>query len=53
MVYTHKGFTDNSSRYPMTPKPIKKPSDIKSLCLFTNLLDVKKKTAIYQVGAAK
>ena len=37
----------------MTPTPVKKPSAIKSLCLFTNILDVKKKTAIHQVRAAK
>ena len=37
----------------MTPTPVKKPSDRKSLCLFTNILDVKKKTSICQVGDAK
>ena len=36
----------------MTSTPFKKPSAQKSLCLFTNILDVKK-TATRQVGAAK
>ena len=43
MVYTHEGFTDNSPRSPMTPTTVKKPSAKKSLCLFTNILDAKKK----------
>ena len=42
MVSTTYGFADNSIRYPITPTPIKKPSARKSLCLFTNLLDVRK-----------
>ena len=37
----------------MTPTPVNKPSAIKSLCLFTNILYVKNKTDIRQVGAAK
>ena len=37
----------------MTSTPVKKPSARKSLCLFTNILDVKKKTDICQVGASK
>ena len=53
MIPTPEGFTNNRPRYPMTPIPIKKPSTIKSLCVFTNILDVKDKTAISQVGAAK
>ena len=43
MVYTSEGFTDNSPISPMTSSPVKKPSDQKSLCMFTNILDVKKK----------
>ena len=31
MVYTPEVFTDNCPRSPMTPKPVKKPSAIKSL----------------------
>ena len=37
----------------MTSTPVKKPSAIKLLCLFTNILDVKKKTATRKVGADK
>ena len=46
MFYTPEGLTNNSPRSPMTPTPVNKPSDRKYLCLFTNILDVKKKTAI-------
>ena len=53
MVSTPEVFTNNSPIYPMTPAPVKKTSARKSLCLFTNILDVKKKTAIRQVGASK
>ena len=53
MVYTPYGFTDESSISPTTPAPAKKPSARKSLCLFTIILDVKKKTDICLVGAAK
>ena len=53
MVSTPEGFTNNSPISPMTPTQVKKPSASKSLCLFTNILDVKKKTAICRVGAAK
>ena len=37
----------------MKPTPVKKPSAQKSLCIFTNILYVKNKTAILQVGDAK
>ena len=53
MVSTHEGFTDNSPRSTMTPTPVKKPSVRISLCIFTYILDEKKKTAICQVRAAK
>ena len=53
MVYTPEGLTDNSTRYSMTATPVKEKSDRKSLCLFTNILNVKKKTAIRLVGASK
>ena len=36
----------------MTLKPVNQPIAIKSLCLFTNILDVKK-SATRQVGADK
>ena len=42
MVYTPKRFTDNSPISPMTSTPIKKPSARKSLCLFTNIFELKK-----------
>ena len=53
MVSTPELFADNSPRYPMTQTPVKKSTAIKSLCIFTNILDVKKKSAICQVGADK
>ena len=53
MVSTPEGFTDNSPRSPIVPTPVNKPSARKSLCLFTNILDVEKKTATRQVRDAK
>ena len=53
MVYTTEGLTDNSTISSMTSTPVKKPSAGKSLCLFTNILDVKKKTVTRRFGAAK
>ena len=53
MAYTPEVFTDNSPRSPMTPPTLNKPSSRKSLCLFTDILDVKNKIAIRQVRAAK
>ena len=53
MVSTTEGLNDKSTRSPMTPTLVKKPSARKSPCIFTNILDVKKKTAIHRVGAAK
>ena len=43
MVSTPEVFTDNSPISNMKPTPVKKPSDRKSLCMFTNILDVDKK----------
>ena len=37
----------------MTSTPVKKPSAQKSLCMFTNILEVEKKNAYHRVGAAK
>ena len=51
MVLTPKGFTDDSPNLPMTSTPVKKPSASKSLCLFTNILNLKEKIAIRCVGA--
>ena len=52
MVSTPEEFTDNSPIYSISSTPIKKPRARKSLCLFTNILDVKK-TTFRQVGYAK
>ena len=53
MVYTPEGFTNDSPIYLITSTPDKKPRAQKSLCLVTNILDVKNKTATCRVGAAK
>ena len=53
MVYTPKGVTDNSPNAPMKSTPVNKPSARKSLCLFTNILDVKPKTEKCRIVAAK
>ena len=53
VVSTLEGVTDNSTSVPTTSTPVKKPSSCKSLCLFTNIFDVKKKTAKHRIGAAK
>ena len=42
MVSTPEGFTDDSPIYPMTSKPVKKLRVRKSLCLFTNISDLKR-----------
>ena len=53
MVSTTEGFNDNSPRSTTTPTPVKKPSDRKSLCIFTDILDVFYTNAIRRVRAAK
>ena len=53
MVLNPDGFVDNSPNVPMTSTPVKKPSASKSLCLFTNIFDVKKKTEKLCIGDAK
>ena len=53
MVYTSEVFTDNIPISPMKPTPVKKPSAQKSLCMFTNILDVNKKTYYRRVGASQ
>ena len=40
VLSTPEGVTDNSPNVHMTSTPVKKPSARKSLCLFTNILDV-------------
>ena len=44
ILSTPEGVTDNIHNLPMTSTPVKKPSAGKSLCIFTNILDVKPKT---------
>ena len=51
MVSTPEEVTDESPNVPMTSTPFKNPSASKSLCLFTNILNVKKKAAKRRVGA--
>ena len=53
MVLTPEGVADNVPNVPMTSTTVKKPSAMKSLCLFTNILNDKKKTAKCHVQAAK
>ena len=48
-----EGFTDNSPNVHIPSTPFKKPSTRKSLCLFTNILDVKPKTEKRRFVAAK
>ena len=45
MVSTPEEVTDESHNVHMTSTAVKNPSASKSLCLFTNILNVKKKTA--------
>ena len=45
MVFTPEGVTDNIFNVPTTSTTVKKPRARKSLCLFTNILDIKLKTA--------
>ena len=51
MVSTSEGVTHESPNVPMTSTPVRKPSASKSLFLFTNILNVKKKTEKCRVGA--
>ena len=53
MVYTTEEITDNIPLFPMNKMIIKKLSARKSLPLFTNIFDVKKRTDIRRVGAAE
>ena len=53
ILSTPEGVTDNSPNVHMTSTPVKKPSARKSLCLFTNILDVKPTTAKRRFVAAK
>ena len=53
MVSTPEVFTNNSPISSMKPTPVKKPSARKSLCMFTNILDVNRKISYRRVRAAK
>ena len=53
MVLTPEEVIDESPHVRMISTQIKKTSASKSLCLFTNILNVKKKTAKLRVGDAK
>ena len=53
MVLTQEGVIDNIPNVPMTSTPVKKPSARKSLCLFTNIFDVKNRTAKRCIRAAE
>ena len=53
ILSTPEGVTDNSPNVYMASKPVKKPSARKSMCLFTNILDVKPTTAKRRFVAAK
>ena len=53
MVLNPKEVADDIPNVTMTSTPVKKPSGSKSKCLFTNILNVKNKTAKHCVGFAK
>ena len=53
MVSTPEEINDDIPSLTMTQTTVKKPSARKSLHLSTNIFDVKKRTAIRRVGAAK
>ena len=53
MFYTPEEITYDITSLTMTQVTVKKPSDKKQLRLFTNIFDVKNRTAIHIVGDAK
>ena len=53
ILSTPEGVTDHSPNVHMTSTPVLKPSTRKSLCLFTNILDVRPTTAKRRFVAAK
>ena len=53
MVLTIREVTYDSTNVPIISTPVKKTSARKSLCLFTNILNVKMKTAKRHIVAAK
>ena len=53
MVSTPEGVTDDIPNVPIISTPVKKLSARKSLCLFTNILNVKNEAEKRCIGAAK
>ena len=53
ILSTPEGVKDNIHNVHMTSTPVKKPSSRKSLCLFTNILDVQPKTTKRRFVAEK
>ena len=53
MVYTSEGVTYNSPNVPMKSTTVNKSSAKKLLCLLTNILDVRPKTAQRRIVAEK
>ena len=53
ILSTPEGVTDNSPNAHLSSSPVNKPSARKSLCPFTNILNVKNKIAKRRIGAAK
>ena len=53
MVSTTEGVAYNIPNVPTPSTPVNKKSASKSLCLFTNILDVKTKTAKLRIVVAK
>ena len=53
ILSTTHGFKDNSPNVHMESSTVKKPSDRKSLCLFTNILAVKRTTSKRRFVAEK
>ena len=53
MMLTPEGVKYESPNVPITSTPVKKLSARKSLCLFSNILNDKKRTSKRRIGAAK
>ena len=53
ILSTPEGFIDNSPNVHMISSTVKKPSARKSICLFTNIFDVKPTTSKRRFVAAK
>ena len=53
MISTTGEITDDIPGLPMNETTVNKPSSRKLIRLFTNIFDVKKRTAMYSVGAKK